>query len=97
MFFLLGTPTKKQWPVVEEWIIHPQEVETLPGYVEFNKTFEPKRPQSVFPNVPDDVLDLLYRMLDYNPQTRITAQEVSISSDFERRHCPILSLQMILL
>ena len=82
MFFLLGTPTKKQWPVTEVWSLHLQEIETLPGYVEFNKTFEPKRPQSVFPNVPDDILDLLYRMLDYNPQTRITAEEVSNKGQF---------------
>ena len=51
-------------------------MESLPGYVEFNKTFEPRRPQSLFPNAPDDVIDLLYRMLDYNPQTRISAEEV---------------------
>ena len=51
-------------------------MESLPGYVEFNKTFVPRRPQSLFPNAPDDVIDLLYRMLDYNPQTRISAEEV---------------------
>lgn len=72
-------------------------METLPGYVEFSKTFEPKRPQSVFPNVPDDVLDLLYRMLDYNPQTRITAEEVGTWDGIKCRHWHILFLQMILL
>ena len=76
IFFLFGTPTKKQWPVrLRSWG-NAQEMESLPGYVEFNKTFEPRRPQSLFPNAPDDVIDLLYRMLDYNPQTRISAEEV---------------------
>ena len=58
-------------------------MESLPGYVEFNKTFEPRRPQSLFPNAPDDVIDLLYRMLDYNPQPRISAEEVRIGGGGE--------------
>ena len=30
----------------------------------------------MFPDAPDDVLDLLYKMLVYNPEKRITAEEV---------------------
>ena len=50
-------------------------MESLKNYVEFIQTFKPQKPSKVFPGVPDDARDLLYRMLDYNPATRITAEE----------------------
>lgn len=50
-------------------------METFENYVEFSQTFEPQKPTSLFPNAPDDARDLLYRMLDYNPETRITAEQ----------------------
>ena len=31
----------------------------------------------MFPNAPEDVLDLLYKMLVYDPKQRITVDEVS--------------------
>ena len=50
-------------------------METFANYVEFSPTFEPQKPTSLFPKASDEARDLLYRMLDYNPETRITAEQ----------------------
>lgn len=54
---------------------------SCPNYMEFDKTFKKQSPEAVFAGFPSDVVDLLYRMLDYNPKTRITAEEVMKVAD----------------
>ena len=53
---------------------------SFPNYMEFDKTFKKQNPEGVFAEFPPDVVDLLYKMLDYNPKTRITAEEVNMKS-----------------
>lgn len=50
-------------------------MKSYPLVFEFDK-LPRKSPTQLFPNVQDDLLDLLYKMLDYNPKTRITAEQV---------------------
>uniref|UniRef100_A0A1D1XSK4 Cyclin-dependent kinase D-1 n=1 Tax=Anthurium amnicola TaxID=1678845 RepID=A0A1D1XSK4_9ARAE len=64
IFFALGTPTQAQWP----------DMIYLPDYVEYQ--YVPAPPlRSLFPNASDDALDLLLKMLTYDPKTRISAQQ----------------------
>jgi cyclin-dependent kinase 7 len=64
IFAALGTPKESQWP----------DMTSLPDYVEFQ--FCPAPPiKSLFPMATDDALDLLSRMLAFDPRTRITAQQ----------------------
>ncbi|CAI5519787.1 unnamed protein product [Closterium sp. Naga37s-1] len=62
IFAALGTPREDQWP----------DMQCLPDYVHFN--FCPAPPlKSHFPMAGDDALDLLSRMLTFDPNKRITA------------------------
>ena len=64
IFAVLGTPTQTQWP----------NMQYLQNYVEFD-TIQGKPLKSLFPSATDDCIDLLSQMLQYNPSTRITAQQ----------------------
>ena len=55
-----------------------QEMNTLHKTVSFSSVYNKQDPKKVFPEYQEDVVDLLYRMLDYNPNTRITAEEVGV-------------------
>ncbi|KAK3018227.1 hypothetical protein RJ639_002761 [Escallonia herrerae] len=64
IFRLLGTPTEKQWPEVNslrDWHVYPQ--------------WEPQNLGRAVPSLGPDGVDLLTRMLKYNPADRISAKE----------------------
>ncbi|KAK6097821.1 Cyclin-dependent kinase 11B [Batrachochytrium dendrobatidis] len=66
IFKLLGTPTEKTWPGVSD----------LP----LSKTVNFQRQlcvglRSTFPYLPEDGLDLMSKLLRYDPETRITAED----------------------
>eukprot|EP00850_Spirogloea_muscicola_P000705 SM000002S05785 [mRNA] locus=s2:2182707:2185182:- [translate_table: standard] len=64
IFAALGTPTKNDWP----------DMTSLPDYVEF--VYSPPPPLwQVFPAVPESALDLLQKMLAFDPKQRISASE----------------------
>ena len=82
IFNILGTPREEDWP----------DVELLPNYVEFEKcdpiSLQPLICPQTFLSSQQSIeeansrLDLLMKMLELNPNKRITAKEV-IPSHFE--------------
>ncbi|KAH7422838.1 hypothetical protein KP509_12G028200 [Ceratopteris richardii] len=64
IFAALGTPKESQWP----------DMTCLPDYVEFQYCPAPSL-RSLFPMATDDALDLISRMLAFDPKSRITAQQ----------------------
>jgi cyclin-dependent kinase 7 len=64
IFAALGTPTEEIWPGVT----------SLPDYVPYNPC--PGTPlRQLFTAAPDDALDLLSKMLNFDPNQRISAEE----------------------
>ncbi|KAK6942437.1 Protein kinase domain [Dillenia turbinata] len=64
IFAALGTPKPSQWP----------DMVFLPDYVEYQ--YVPAPPlRSLFPMASDDALDLLSKMLTYDPRARISVQQ----------------------
>lgn len=65
----LGTPTESDWPLMSK----------LPDY--FPLPVHPSSPlQFIFTAASEDALDLLQRMLTFDPLKRITAREVTFKS-----------------
>jgi len=64
IFKLLGTPTKQTWPGMVE----------LPEYKENMAFFPPQSLKKVVPRLDANGLDLLNRMLQYEPSKRISAE-----------------------
>eukprot|EP00252_Welwitschia_mirabilis_P006235 TRINITY_DN1705_c0_g1_i2.p1 TRINITY_DN1705_c0_g1~~TRINITY_DN1705_c0_g1_i2.p1 ORF type:complete len:433 (-),score=92.07 TRINITY_DN1705_c0_g1_i2:379-1677(-) len=63
IFAALGTPRQSQWP----------DMNALPDFVEFQ--FVPAPPlRQLFPMASDDALDLLSKMLIFDPKQRVSAQ-----------------------
>ncbi|KAI3816250.1 hypothetical protein L1987_15943 [Smallanthus sonchifolius] len=63
-FWLLGTPSEEIWPGVSE----------LKDWHEFPQ-WKPKLISTSVPNLDQDGLDLLWRMLQYEPSKRISAKK----------------------
>lgn len=64
IFHALGTPTEADWPGVT----------ALPNFVEFTPSTAPPM-ASIFSAASDDALDLLAKLLKFNPLERITAAD----------------------
>ena len=64
IFAALGTPKPSQWP----------DMPYLPDYVEYQYVAAPPL-RTLLPMASDDALDLLSKMLTYDPKARITAQQ----------------------
>ncbi|KAG7395404.1 Cyclin-Dependent Kinase 7 [Phytophthora boehmeriae] len=64
IFHALGTPTEEEWPGVS----------SLANFVEFTPSTAPPL-GSIFSAASEDALDLLSKLLKYNPAERITAVE----------------------
>lgn len=64
IFSALGSPNIEHWP----------EITQLPGYLEFKKTPGTSL-EALFSAVSDDAIDLLKKLLDFNPLKRITCRE----------------------
>lgn len=72
IFSVLGTPNLSVWP----------EMANLPGYKNI-KNFPGKTWKKLVPRIDNDGLDLLSRMLHYNPGKRITAEEAMAHPFFQ--------------
>lgn len=72
IFSVLGTPNLDVWP----------EMANLPGYKNI-KSYPGKTWKKLVPRVDNDGLDLLSRMLHFNPSKRITAEEAMTHPFFQ--------------
>ncbi|KAI8059203.1 serine/threonine-protein kinase pef1 [Gongronella butleri] len=75
IFRMMGTPTEQTWPNVSQ----------LPEYAKANQQYYP--PQTIYqilPSIDPHGLDLLNRMLQYQPQLRITAKEALNHAYFDQ-------------
>ncbi|KAJ2759322.1 Cyclin-dependent kinase catalytic subunit [Coemansia nantahalensis] len=65
IFRILGTPTEEIWP----------ELKTLPDYKPSFPNWQPKDLAALLPRLDADGIDLLQRMLTYDPAHRISAKQ----------------------
>ena len=63
----LGTPTIEEWP----------ESRSLPYWTDFKKTFPKQDLKNLFTAATTDCIDLLTKMFIYNPNQRITSEQVN--------------------
>lgn len=77
VFRALGTPNLDEWPQMRD----------LPGFFEFQKS--PGTPlENLFTATSEDALDLLRRLLTYNPLKRITAKDALQHEYFKNKPIP---------
>jgi serine/threonine protein kinase len=65
IFKILGTPDKDSWP----------EITSMPHYKDTFPKWSAKKLQDVLPNLDTNGIDLLAKMLCYDPNKRITAKQ----------------------
>lgn len=77
IFQALGTPTEDSWPGMK----------SLPDYVEF-KPFPGTPLKDIFSAAGDDLLDLLARLFDCNPNCRVTSSQALQMPYFANKPAP---------
>ena len=75
IFGILGTPTKEVWP----------DFDTLPNYQADFPKFQPKKLEEVLPQLDSNGINLLYSMLMYDPNKRITAKQALLHPYFTEK------------
>ncbi|AQK85690.1 cyclin-dependent kinase D-1 isoform X1 [Zea mays] len=84
IFAALGTPKSSQWP----------DMVYLPDYVEYQYVAAPPL-RTLLPMASDDALDLLSRMLTYDPKARISAQQALEHRYFSSLPAPTRPSQLL--
>jgi len=85
IFAALGTPTESQWPGMT----------SLPDYLAFNPC--PPTPfKQLFRAADDDALDLLSKMLQFDPSARISATEALAHPYFHKSPAPTHPSKLVL-
>jgi len=85
MCALLGTPSIRIWP----------ELQSLPSYGRFTLPSCDYNDLNVkFPDVPDSCLDLLNKLLTFNPRRRVTAAAAILHGHFTEEPVPLEPCQM---
>ena len=94
-YFLPGTSTKDQLELIFDTMGTPteEEINTYPKERtrKLLKSFQPKRPKpldKLFPNASKEALELLSRLLTFDPTKRLTAEEALDHSYFKMFHDP---------
>ncbi|KAL3158807.1 hypothetical protein ABBQ32_011533 [Trebouxia sp. C0010 RCD-2024] len=83
IFQALGTPSEAQWPGMKD----------LPNFVEFQKT-EPPPLASIVKGASEDALDLLSKMMQFDPARRISAEDALKHKYFTSEPCPTPPAQL---
>lgn len=79
IFMILGTPNERLWPAVRE----------LPDYKDTFPQWRPRPFHEIAPTLDPLGLDLLSKMLVYDPQQRVTAR-MALQHDYFHDITPIL-------
>eukprot|EP00891_Asterochloris_glomerata_P005265 jgi/Astpho2/5265/fgenesh1_pm.00074_%23_26_t len=83
VFAALGTPTEAQWP----------DMRALPNFVEYSRTEAPPL-GSIIKGASEDALDLLAKMMQFDPKRRITLQDALAHRYFTSAPLPTTPAQL---